>query len=41
MSNWVSMPKIGDLTLDLLEKDPKKYAQTLKILATWENGEEI
>ena len=41
MSKWVSMPKVGDLTLDLLEKDPEKYAQTLKILATWENGEEI
>ena len=41
MSNWVSMPKIEDLTLDLLEKDPEKYAQVLKILATWENGEEI
>ena len=41
MSNWVSMPKIGDLTFDLLEKDPEKYARDLEILATWENGEEI
>ena len=41
MSNWVSMTKVEDLTLDLLEKDPEKYAQKLKILATWEDKEEI
>ena len=35
------MPKVEDLTLDILEKDPEKYAQMLKILATWEDNEEL
>ena len=38
MSQCVAIPGVSDLTTRLLEKDPEKYGQTLKDLATWGNG---
>ena len=38
MSQCVAIPGVNDLTTSLLEKDPEKFGQTLKDLASWGNG---
>ena len=41
MSSWVAMPKIADLTVDLLETDPRRYAWILETVSTWEKTDEV
>ena len=41
MSSWVAMPKIADLTVELLETDPQRYAWILETVSTWEETDEV